>query len=554
MIPKIKEIITNKFSNSKINCHLDPKEVVAMGAAIRGAISLKLSSIEDIQLFDVTNLSLGIKEHDVNLDVLIKRSTKLPCEKIKLYQTDCDNQTFVWIEIYEGEDKAINSEKNLLLGKFKIVGLPKRKKGGVKISVKFRVNENSILEVTAWEKENEMNKGQIKIEKLCNLDLDSLINRVSHISFVENQEYNQIKFEIIELEEKINKQKTQEKMDVEAVKSLNKNLLLKIGNFLKETQDKSNLFISFIKYYFDKICEFYQDYNEKSNDDINDFNKIKENIKVIFEKIQFINPELIYEIIEEFVDLDNLYTILMDFLLSCYYSKTNEIFLSAGAAKKDRECNVIEKAIKELSEGIKIAEICIGIIDKYKLNSNNSINLNLRDFENIKLKMKVRRKIIKYNNKSIIKKIFTSKKNLNNLYNQYYACEFHDKDDLQELKILTGQREIAVNDNKVSENFEEEFQNAIVFNEWITQKTSNFNESELSNIITRILTDYPYCPKKEEDKMWDNFDLFKSQQMKPNRYILMLRGKYQKLLNNDETNDIKKQVYDNILIFLNSLN
>ena len=554
MIPKIKEIITNKFSNSKINCHLDPKEVVAMGAAIRGAISLKLSSIEDIQLFDVTNLSLGIKEHDVNLDVLIKRSTKLPCEKIKLYQTDCDNQTFVWIEIYEGEDKAINSEKNLLLGKFKIVGLPKRKKGGVKISVKFRVNENSILEVTAWEKENEMNKGQIKIEKLCNLDLDSLINRVSHISFVENQEYNQIKFEIIELEEKINKQKTQEKVDVEAVKLLNKNLLLKIGNFLKETQDKSNLFISFIKYYFDKICEFYQDYNEKSNDDINDFNKIKENIKVIFEKIQFINPELIYEIIEEFVDLDNLYTILMDFLLSCYYSKTNEIFLSAGAAKKDRECNVIEKAIKELSEGIKIAEICIRIIDKYKLNSNNSINLNLRDFENIKLKMKVRRKIIKYNNKSIIKKIFTSKKNLNNLYNQYYACEFHDKDDLQELKILTGQREIAVNDNKVSENFEEEFQNAIVFNEWITQKTSNFNESELSNIITRILTDYPYCPKKEEDKMWDNFDLFKSQQMKPNRYILMLRGKYQKLLNNDETNDIKKQVYDNILIFLNSLN
>ena len=347
MIPKIKEIITNKFSNSKINCHLDPKEVVAMGAAIRGAMSLKLSSIENIQLFDVTNLSLGIKEKKVNFDVIIKRSTKLPCEIIKVYKTESDNQTFVWIEIYEGEDKNINSEKNLLLGKFKIVGLPKRKKGDVKISVKFRVNENSILEVTAWEKENEMNRNQIKIEKLYDLDLDFLKEKSNNISFIENQEYNKIKFEIIELEEKINKQKTQEKVNVEALKSLNKNLLIIIGNFLKETQDKSNLFISFIKYYFNKICEYYQDYNEKSNDDINDFNNIKENIKLIFEKIQLINSELIYEIIEEFVDLDNLYTILMNFLLKCYYTKANEIFFSAGTVKKEKKSDVIEKTIKE---------------------------------------------------------------------------------------------------------------------------------------------------------------------------------------------------------------
>jgi len=553
LIPKIKEIITNKFSKSKINCHLNPKEVVAMGAAIRGAISLKLSSIEDIQLFDVTNLALGLKEKDVNFDVMIKRSTKLPCEKIRDYKTESDDQTFVWIEIYEGEDKYIYSEKNILLGKFKIVGLPKRKKGDVKISVKFRVNENSILEVTAWEKENEMNMKQKKIEKLCDLDLDSLINKVSDISFVENQEYNQIKFEIIELEEKINKLKNQEKVDVEALKTLTKNLLIKIGNFLQGTQDKSNLFISFIKYYFNKICSCYQDYNEKSNDDINDFNTIKENIKLIFDKIQSINSELIYEIIEEIVDLDNLYTILMDFLLGCYYTKTNEIFFSAGEAKKEKKSNVIEKAIKELSEGIKIAEICIGIIDKYKLNINNSIHLNLRDFENIKLKLKVRKEIIKYNNKSIIKKMFTSMKDMNTLFNQYYACELHDKDDLQDLKLLTGIKEKQINDNRISENFEKEFQNAIVFNEWIRNKANNLNMSELSNIITRILTDYPYCPKEDEEKMWDNFDLFKSKQMNTNRYILLIKGKYQKLLNSDDTNDVKKQVYDNILIFLNSL-
>ena len=179
--------------------------------------------------------------------------------------------------------------------------------------------------------------------------------------------------------------------------------------------------------------------------------------------------------------------------------------------------------------------------------------MNLRDFENIKLKLKVRRKIIKYNNKSFIKKIFTSIKDMNALYNQYYACEFHDKDDLQDLKILIGKKDININENQIPENFEKEFQDAIAFNEWITKKTSNFNMSELSNIITRILTDYPYCPKKDEEKMWDNFDLFKSKQMDANRYILKIRAQYQKLLNDDDTNDVKKQVYDNILIFLNSL-
>ena len=127
-IPKIKEIITNKFNRSKINHHLNPKEVVAMGAAIKGAIDSKLSSIQEIKLFDVTNLSLGIKEKDINFNVLIKRSSKIPCEKINVYQTMADNQTFVSIEIYEGEDETINSENNLLLGKFKLVGLPKKKK------------------------------------------------------------------------------------------------------------------------------------------------------------------------------------------------------------------------------------------------------------------------------------------------------------------------------------------------------------------------------------------------------------------------------------------
>ena len=356
LIPKIKEIIANKFNKSKITCHLNPKEVVAMGAAIRGAISLKLSSIEEIQLFDVTNLSLGIKENDNNFDVLIKRSSKLPCEKIKQYKTQNDNQTMVLIEIYEGEDETISSGNNLLLGKFKLVGLPKKKQGDVKVKVKFKINENSILEVTAWEKENEMNRNQIKIEKLFNLDLDSLYHKLGELFFVENKEYDKIKFEIIELEEKVNKQKTQKKINVEALKLLNKNIITKIGNFLKGIKDYSNLHISYIKYYFNKICEYYQDNKRKSNDDINDLNNIKENIKLIFEAI---NSELIYEIIEEFVDFDEVYKSCIDFMLKIYYAKINAIFFSSNLVKKEKKSSIVQKTLKELSEGIKLADICI---------------------------------------------------------------------------------------------------------------------------------------------------------------------------------------------------
>ena len=53
--------------------------------------------------------------------------------------------------------------------------------------------------------------------------------------------------------------------------------------------------------------------------------------------------------------------------------------------------------------------------------------------------------------------------------------------------------------------------------------------------------------------MWDDFDLYKSKQMKFNRYILMIRGKYQTLLTDDKINDIKKQAYEQILLFLNSI-
>ena len=553
LIPKIKEIIANKFNKSKINCHLNPKEVVAMGAAIRGGIFLKLKSIKEINLFDVTNLSLGIKEYENKFGKIINRSTKIPCDKIVPYKTAVDNQTSVLVEVYEGEGDKKCNENNLLLDQFRVTGLPKKKAGEVKIQVRFRINENSILEVSAWEKHNEANKNTKKIERLCNLDLDWLKHLLDDIYFKENKEYNKIKLSIIEIEENVTKQKSEEKLNKEAIKSLNKSILEKVGNFLKNTQEDSNLYISFIKYYFNKICEYYQYYNENSNDDINDFNNTKENIKIIFDKIQLMNSDLIYEIIEEFVDLDNLYKSFVDFILKSYYGKITEIFYSTNSVIKGKTSNLYEKTLKELNEIEKITEICIGLINKFNLNINNTIQLNLKDLENMKLKIKVRKEIIKDWNTWILKKIFTSsKEKLTDLFNQYYQCDTYEEDDLKELKILIGKNDIN-NNAQANENFEVEFQKACNFNEWIRMQTNNFNEKEISNTISRILTDYPYCEKKDEDNMWDIFHLYKSNQMSLNNYLNKIKSQYKKLFDDENTDDIKKEVYNNILIFLNAL-
>ena len=139
LIPKIREIITEKFKKSKINYKLDPKEVVAMGASISAAKLSRLPSVQDIKLFDVTNLSLGVRVQGNRFKRIIPRSTPIPFHNTDTFKTTLDNQDFAVIKIYEGENDNDCDIKNLLLGKFFITGLPKRKGGEVKIEVKFHI-------------------------------------------------------------------------------------------------------------------------------------------------------------------------------------------------------------------------------------------------------------------------------------------------------------------------------------------------------------------------------------------------------------------------------
>ena len=153
------------------------------------------------------------------------------------------------------------------MGTFKISGLPKSKKGETKIKVKLEIKENLILEVTAIDNSNEENQNKLIIEKLN--DFPSIIEKIKErqnsITFFENQNYNTIKFLIMEFEDKVRKEKTGKKIDMESIKSAYKTIIELIGEIIiKYDVVFSNIYISFIKFYFNKICEFFLIYNQDS--------------------------------------------------------------------------------------------------------------------------------------------------------------------------------------------------------------------------------------------------------------------------------------------------
>ena len=231
-----------------------------MGASIRAAKLSRLPSVQDIKLFDVTNLSLGVRVQGNRFKRIIPRSTPIPFSNTDTFKTTLDNQDFAVIKIYEGENDNDCDIKNLLLGKFFITGLPKRKGGEVKIEVKFHIKENSILEVTATEVMNPNNIQELIIEKQNDplKILSQLEKRENEINFFEDKKYNDLKFSIMESQDNLRYQKNKKNIKDEYLKKIIQNIIEKIGTFLIECEIFSNIYISFVKFYFNNLCEFYQ--------------------------------------------------------------------------------------------------------------------------------------------------------------------------------------------------------------------------------------------------------------------------------------------------------
>ena len=243
-IPKIKEIVSKKFPNSKINDSINPDEAIAYGATIEAEKILyhQDDKIQNFSLLDITPFSLGTdvknesKDPEVHkegplMDVIIKRGVHIPTSFSKTYATTSDNQKSMSIDIFEGEKKYI--KYNHLLKKSNIDNLTPRPKGQTKVEMKFDIDVNGILNVEARELSND-NNGQV-------------VNLV-----IKNDEVNLTKNEMEELRKKM--------VDL-------------VGKFGEHNEGNNNDYINIkgvLKQYYDAFEKFKKDKGEDDDDNNDD--------------------------------------------------------------------------------------------------------------------------------------------------------------------------------------------------------------------------------------------------------------------------------------------
>lgn len=167
-IPKVQELVKSLFGKEP-HKGVNPDEVVAVGAAIQGAVLS--GEVKDVLLLDVTPLSLGIETLGGVMTALIQANTTIPTKKSEVFSTASDNQPSVEIHILQGERPM--AADNRTLGRFHLDGIPPAQRGIPQVEVSFDIDANGILHVAA--KDKATNKEQsIKITSSSGLSKDEV--------------------------------------------------------------------------------------------------------------------------------------------------------------------------------------------------------------------------------------------------------------------------------------------------------------------------------------------------------------------------------------------
>ena len=172
-IPAVQTLVKNYFGKEPSK-GVNPDEVVAVGAAIQGAILNKEGGVGDIVLLDVTPLTLGIETMGGVMTKLIEANSTIPCKKSEVFSTAADNQTEVTIHVLQGERPMAAQNKSI--GQFNLTGIAPARRGIPQIEVTFDIDANGILKVSAKDKATGKEQA-IRIEASSGLSQDE-INRM----------------------------------------------------------------------------------------------------------------------------------------------------------------------------------------------------------------------------------------------------------------------------------------------------------------------------------------------------------------------------------------
>ena len=316
---------------------------------------------------------MGIEVYPKNtFKVLIPKNSTIPFEETNQFKTSTDNQKTILIRVYEGEEKTV--DKNRKLGEFKLMNLPPKPKGQVKINVFFKINENGILEIKAneYEKENNYNeiriinhkeisnKMQINQQVICFDPKENLYN--DQINLIQKLITNDpiITENLILFNKKITTAKKEEKFDLylELINKIHSIFNQDYLNDLKKETIKFDNFILQIEYLFFQYSLMFS-YKELNNDD-----KIIKDVKIhIFKYLKFIidNVDIsllnIWEFIDDFTTNKYINDFSIFFVSIQYFESSIKLINEYDSLKKEEvdelqyKHQLIRKAEFFLTEG-----------------------------------------------------------------------------------------------------------------------------------------------------------------------------------------------------------
>ncbi len=181
-MPAIQDKVRKLFGKEPTK-DIDPDKVVAMGAAIQGAVLA--GEVKDIVLLDVTSLSLGIETAGGVFTRLIERNTQIPCSKSRIFTTVADGQTVVEVQVLQGEREIAAHNKEL--GRFELRNIPPAPRGVPQIEVTFDIDANGIVNVSAKDLATG-NKQKITIQTPTNLTQDEIGRMVKEAAIYQEED------------------------------------------------------------------------------------------------------------------------------------------------------------------------------------------------------------------------------------------------------------------------------------------------------------------------------------------------------------------------------